>query len=179
MTCSPKIIDFGLAMLPWMGSLGNLTGAVVFGTPDYMAPEQAIASDEVDVRVDIWSYCVVLYEMLSGTLPSASSDFPAALSAMEGDAKLWAILERGLRKNPEERWPTMQQLGASLADWLRSHGIAEDATGASLRTRWPIEQDGPLELSGAKGPATFDSRLACRAGRKVTRGEGRAQADCR
>ena len=103
-------------MLPWMGSLGSLTGAVVFGTPDYMAPEQAIASDEVDVRVDIWSYCVVLYEMLSGTLPSARNHFPRRFRrwrATRSSARSWSADFAKTPKNggracssSERRWPT-------------------------------------------------------------------------
>jgi serine/threonine-protein kinase len=53
-----------------------------------------------------------------------------------GDAGLWLIIERGLRKKPQERWDTMRVLGEALALWLYERGIREDAYGASLKTTW-------------------------------------------
>ncbi len=47
----------------------KLTGEYVIGSPAYMAPEQMIASSNVDARSDIWSMGAVLYELLSGQLP--------------------------------------------------------------------------------------------------------------
>ena len=58
-----------------------------------------------------------------------------------GDASLWAILERGLAKEPSTRWADMTEFGEALALWLYEHGIKEDLSGNSIRAVW---LDGPL-----------------------------------
>ncbi len=127
----PKVIDFGIAKLLSTqpdGQSQTQTGATI-GTPDYMSPEQAAGTTDLDARTDIWSIAVVLYEMLSGALPfdapSANlvmvkivRDPPVPLlsrdPSLPGD--LVAVVERGLQKNPDDRFGTMQEmLAATLA----------------------------------------------------------------
>jgi hypothetical protein len=60
-----------------------------------------------------------------------------ALTASSGvDGALWAILERGLRTDPNERWSSMHELGQYLAGWLVSRGIVDDVRGCSIATEW-------------------------------------------
>src|SRR6185437_10249782 len=108
----PKVIDFGIAKLRSPREM-NTTGSFLLGTPQYMSPEQAAGGVPVDHRTDIWSLCAMLYELLA-------------------DGALWQIVERGLRKNPDERWETMSDLYAALAEWLTARGVLEDASGAAL-----------------------------------------------
>ncbi|HEX5052460.1 MAG TPA: serine/threonine-protein kinase [Planctomycetota bacterium] len=75
---TPVVIDFGVAK-----SLGGaLTGATLMtlpghmlGTPEYMSPEQATNEQDVDTRTDVYSLGVMLYELLTGTLPIESQRF--------------------------------------------------------------------------------------------------------
>jgi serine/threonine protein kinase len=75
-----RVVDFGLAKLVQ----GDTTGTVlteqdmVFGTPDYMAPEQ-VAGDELDTRCDIYAAGVMLFEMVTGVVPY---DTPGPLTTM-------------------------------------------------------------------------------------------------
>ena len=73
-----KLIDFGIAKLKRTGSdpqTKSLTVAgMLMGTPEYMAPEQAYSADKVDVRADLYSVGVMLYEMLSGAVPVSGDD---------------------------------------------------------------------------------------------------------
>jgi len=145
----PKIIDFGLAKLARTAPSHVLTGSGVLGTPEYMPPEQVIEPSTVDQRADIWGFSVVLYEMLSGTVPFPGRscpeilrsildrDVPPLTASMGLDASLWAIIERGLRKDPCERHAAIAEMGERLADWLSKQSVEEDITGSSLRTQWP------------------------------------------
>ena len=69
---TPKVIDFGIAKALGADELGRTmvteAGQLV-GTPEYMSPEQADASADVDTRTDVYSLGVVLYEILVGALP--------------------------------------------------------------------------------------------------------------
>ncbi|MEO5726126.1 MAG: protein kinase, partial [Byssovorax sp.] len=144
----PKLVDFGIAKLSFGDPGGVTTGALVIGTPGYMSPEQAGGGEIVDNRTDIWSLCALLYEMVSGDTPFPSVNtlealcsvirdpVPSLLGDRVKDEALWSILERGLRKDPKERWSSMRELGEALSDWLTARGVGEDVSGVPLRALW-------------------------------------------
>jgi serine/threonine-protein kinase len=164
----PKVIDFGIALSDREAS-ARLTGAgAVVGSPGYMAPEQARGLSDVDARCDVWSLCVVLYEVISGSTPFGDEGYNATLRAIvdrepvpltglvDCDPALWAIVRRGLRKSPADRWPSMRELGLELARWLRARGVTDDVTRASLHAIWP-DADGvgsvpPIALPRSSRP---------------------------
>jgi serine/threonine-protein kinase len=152
----PKVVDFGIAKID-RGSLRLTQKGTVLGSPGYMSPEQARGED-ADHRADIWSFCVVLYETLTGTQPFVGKNENAILYAIisheptpitalaAGDEPLSAIVTKGLSKNPDKRWSSMRDLGVALASWLRAQGVAEDISGVSLETTWlssSAPSDGP------------------------------------
>ena len=144
----PKLLDFGIAKVDKQID-GRLTqvGAVL-GSPDYMSPEQALGLDDIDERTDIWSLCVVLYEVITGTVPFQKPNYNALMHAIinedptpsvdcgAGDKSLWQIIERGLKKQREDRFQTVTDLGEALALWLYEHGVKEDLSGNSIRAVW-------------------------------------------
>jgi serine/threonine-protein kinase len=66
-----KVLDFGIAKLSaeMAGETGVTETGTTLGTPCYMAPEQAMAERELDHRVDVWAFGVIMYETLSGARP--------------------------------------------------------------------------------------------------------------
>ena len=145
----PKVVDFGVAKFELDEGKQRLTDqGAVLGSPDYMAPEQALGEDDIDHRVDVWAFSVVLYQTVTGHSPFGEADYktvmlriledapPPISEFAAGDDDLWRIISRGLEKQPDERWPNMRELGAALAAWLVGHGVLEDVCGHSLRAAW-------------------------------------------
>ncbi|MGZ9220509.1 MAG: serine/threonine protein kinase, partial [Anaerolineales bacterium] len=112
----PILTDFGLVRL--LDSTMHTTAGSVAGTPAYMSPEQA-RGEKVDKRTDIYSLGIMLYEMLSGSVPfQADSTFgllmqhineqPAPIQGISQD--LQALLDRALAKDPSLRYESAGQL---------------------------------------------------------------------
>ncbi len=143
----PKIVDFGIAKPSWATDRRLTRTGTVMGSPEYMSPEQAQGREDVDQRVDVWSFCIVLYECLVGRTPFSGSYETTLNDILEkpilpitalgiGEPELWAIIERGLAKQREHRWQDMRSLGKALAEWLLIRGVDEDVCAHSLRATW-------------------------------------------
>ena len=80
-----KLADFGISRFEQSGDVHATRAAAVIGTPAYMAPEQMIDSHDVDIRADIYSFGVMLYELLAGRRPNAGENAMNTLAkAIEG-----------------------------------------------------------------------------------------------
>lgn len=128
-----KLLDFGLALLTRDGGdcerAADLTAAIglteagtILGTAAYMSPEQAEAKP-ADARSDIFSFGVVLYEMLSGRRAFPGDTAIGTMAAIVRDepkpldvpAEVARVVARCLRKSPAERFQTAAELRVALA----------------------------------------------------------------
>ena len=145
-----KITDFGLARtaldaddvrIPIGGPSINLSSALtvdgaIVGTPAYMAPEQHLGA-AADARSDQYAFCVSLFEALYGWRPHSGATLAELRASVLGGVVepppptskvprwLFPILARGLRTDPDTRWPSLDALLAAL-----------DADPARARRRW-------------------------------------------
>src|ERR1041384_3479426 len=81
-----KLIDFGIAKLRASSEFtkGLTRAGVVMGTPEYMAPEQLTSAHTADLRADIYSFGVMLFEMLGGCRPAVGDDVEIIIAAVQG-----------------------------------------------------------------------------------------------
>jgi eukaryotic-like serine/threonine-protein kinase len=146
----PKLLDFGIVKfrVPTSRPEAITNEGVVIGSLAYLSPEQARGLSDIDERADIWCFCAMLYECLTGDTPFQGTSYNQLIrnildeepqSILErgvGDERLWEIVRRGLAKSTDERWQSMQELGSALAGWLSEHGVVDDIAGVSLSSRW-------------------------------------------
>jgi serine/threonine-protein kinase len=152
-----KVLDFGIARVP-IGAIGGEAGpsltraGMVYGTPEYMAPEQALGQ-EVDGRSDLYAAGVILFEMLTGRRPYDNKDKVALLgqhvagpipSARDRapeqgiSAELEAVVTRMLAKSPSDRFADASSAIEAL--FMSGEGTAS--------VREAIEPSGSYTTSG-------------------------------
>jgi serine/threonine protein kinase len=123
---TPKIVDFGIAKLVSEENQSNLTQTgEMFGTPNYMSPEQCLGKP-VDKRSDIYSMGCVTYECVTGAPPFASESVLATLashvsespdfSSFKWQNNLRNAVERSLEKAPEDRWQSIDEFAQCLQE---------------------------------------------------------------
>ncbi|MDM8528440.1 protein kinase [Anaerolineales bacterium HSG24] len=129
-----KVLDFGIARVD---ALPSLTQSGFVGSPYYVSPEQAMG-EPVDVRSDIYSAGVVLYEMLSGDIPFDAkspwsviskhiSSEPPPINFSEDDVPqdVQNLMARMIAKRPEGRFQTPLGLRHAISAILSGHSIPE------------------------------------------------------
>jgi eukaryotic-like serine/threonine-protein kinase len=167
-----KLIDFGISKFsrPFAEDEHRMTRAdAVLGTPCYMSPEQARGARETDVRSDIYSCGVILFESVTGRLPFegdsfndlmfkiALSDAPSPLTFVPSlDPDFAWLINHAIARDPERRFATAQEFAEALDDWMRKHALTETLALPLPADAYPSRVESPgskdadtLSLDGA------------------------------
>jgi eukaryotic-like serine/threonine-protein kinase len=152
-----RLLDFGIAkILDASGPSPRTRTGVVFGTPDYLSPEQATGEAPLDGRSDLFAVGVLLYELLTGTRPFRAptavatafkvvhAEAPTLSSTgVHVDTRIESVVQRLLQKDPARRFPTalevIRELDRVVPDATRRVtalgriiNVARRAAGASV-----------------------------------------------
>ncbi len=168
-----KVLDLGLARFAdeSQGSLTIAHDENVLGTADYLAPEQALNSHNVDTRADIYSLGCTLYFVLTGhppfpdgTLPQRlmkhQTEEPASILKDRPDAppELVTICRKMMSKSPDDRYQTATEASQALTQWLLArenyHGATSLAAAQRKNPRPELAQSGshaPVRVPGSPG----------------------------
>jgi serine/threonine-protein kinase len=145
-----KILDLGIAATE---GDAELDGNVLYGTPEYMAPEQILAQ-RIDGRVDLYALGVTLFELLTGRVPFTGSSLQFVLAQqltaqvpplaeerpdLPELAALQALLDSCLAKDPELRVKSARAL-REASDQLLARLGGPGSGGGALRSEPPIDR---------------------------------------
>jgi serine/threonine protein kinase len=167
-----KIMDFGIAKVaPIEGTTSDgpriTKQGAVFGTPEYMAPEQAAGKSDTDHRVDIYALGTILYEMFVGRVPHKSNSMVRTIAMQMLDpvtppnkanpnahvpADMEAVMFKALAKKREDRYQSMNDFLAAL------EGIQTEAHTVPDLTPPPMTLDAATPPTGTPITAVQTSR---------------------
>jgi serine/threonine-protein kinase len=166
----PKLLDFGISKVR-SSDMKQTEVGMLMGTPAYMPPELLQGARDADARSDVWAFGVMLFQLIAGRLPFEASDAPRLFVAIATtnaprlvdvdptvpvDVSL--VIERCLRRLPDERYPTAAELARDLR-----HCIEGDAVEPTGKRSLPPDMIPDLAVPKASMPApyapTIDTRV--------------------
>ncbi len=135
-TVCVKVLDFGISKLQTPDEARVTSTQTQMGTPLYMSPEQVRSAKNVDLRTDVWSLGVILYELLAGHAPFDGTPMAVA-AAIVGDTPpplrqlvpevpeaLAVVVARAMEKDPARRFASTVSLSEALAPFATAPAAA-------------------------------------------------------
>jgi formylglycine-generating enzyme required for sulfatase activity/serine/threonine protein kinase len=136
-----KVMDFGTAQGGGTEETKLTRHGVSFGTPFYMSPEQFQGADKVDVRSDVYSLAVVLYNLVAGRVPFYDTNPFSLAKKIEQERPplpsqfrpglyppLEAIILKGMAKNPADRYQGMVEFERALGQFIEKFSLPSPKT---------------------------------------------------
>jgi len=166
-----KVLDMGLALFSDedRASLTLAHNENVLGTADYLAPEQAVNSHEVDARVDMYGLGCTFYFMLTGHSPFCEGSvaqrlvmhqkkMPRNIRSERPDCprSLRDICFKMIRKKPSDRYQTMRDVREALRNWLAENKeavLSGETTGVAAQSRSVSDSGSRSSSSKSRPPA--------------------------
>ncbi|MBP7127213.1 protein kinase [Myxococcota bacterium] len=175
-----KVLDFGIAKIRDTSGEGGISSfktatGMVFGTPEYMSPEQ-IRGDELDGRSDLYSLGILMYQMLSGTLPFEGESVlevatahlqqpppPLQKRAPGIPAPVVAFVDRLLQKKREDRFQSAAEARKALQEaWeaARPRPVApvDPSEVKTVLVSTPVEEAAPVSPASGHPPSSHKPR---------------------
>ncbi len=164
-----KVLDLGLALFSRDGeaSLTLLHNENVLGTADYLAPEQALSSHDVDFRADIYSLGCTLYFLLTGHPPFPTGTLAQRIANHQNrvppdirrdrpdcPSELVAICVKMMQKEPARRYQAMREVAEALEQWSATRQPVLPATPQIVAVG--TAASGPPPLDRATGPSDVE-----------------------
>ena len=155
-----KLMDFGISKL--MDNSRMTSASIVMGTPYYMSPEQLRNSRDVDARSDIYSVGVMLYEVVTGNMPTGVPK-PASEMIRELPPELDRIIARCVDPDPNKRFQTAGELREAIVE-LRAKRTGK--SGAPTRVASSLQRKSargvrPDQIWLALGIGLITAALVC------------------
>lgn len=172
-TGNVKILDLGIVRMEGESVTEEIDAKPILGTADYLSPEQAVDSSNVDIRADLYSLGSTLYFLLSGHAPYPDGSPALKLARKQIADPPWigrlrpdvpetlaAIVHKLMARNPADRYPTPALAAEALKPWAKPEaGFPTDLldgkpTGVTLAAPPAVgERTGPTRSNGWTVPA--------------------------
>jgi serine/threonine-protein kinase len=181
-----KVLDFGISKFqPEEGEkLSSTRSNMTMGTPLYMAPEQLRSAKTVDARSDVYALGVILYELVSGTVPYEAESFAElAVKVLGGrhqplhlvdgavPPEVSAMVGKAMHLDPGLRYQSARELGEALAPFARNQSVIRLVSSPDAAPTEQVEHPDTLPRPLASDPAQLGRATPHAPGAAVSRSE--------
>ncbi|MDP1586797.1 MAG: protein kinase, partial [Prosthecobacter sp.] len=145
-----KVADFGLAKATDPSQMGLTKTNMAMGTPDFVSPEALMPGVPLDGRADLYAVGVMLYNMLTGTIPRGAFRMPSA--TLQTDARFDPIIQKAMEMDRERRYQTALDLRRDLDVILTTPAAKSGVQTIPAQAALPARNAAPSAAGGPQKP---------------------------